>query len=82
MRPMEQFDPDRPCRVHDRVNDRTFVWRPSWASDWQRHARIQDDGTVEFDGLILDRWEGFRPDKFQRKAAGWNRKQDLLRGST
>jgi len=22
------------------------------------------------------------PDKFQRKAAGWNRKQDLLRGST
>jgi hypothetical protein len=59
MQPMEQFDPDRPCRVHDRVNDRTFVWRPSWASDWHRHARIQDDGTVEFDGLILDGWEPF-----------------------
>jgi hypothetical protein len=22
MQPMEQFDPDRPCRMHDRVNDR------------------------------------------------------------
>jgi len=25
--PMSTFDPDRPSRVHDRINDETFDWR-------------------------------------------------------
>jgi hypothetical protein len=56
MRPMEEFDPDRPCRVHDALNDRTFFWRPSWAADWRQYARSGGDGTAWFDGLVLDSW--------------------------
>jgi hypothetical protein len=56
---MEQFDPDRPCRVHDRVSDRTFIWRPSWANDWQEYAGIESDSTVSFDGMILGGWQPF-----------------------
>jgi hypothetical protein len=31
MQPMATFDPDEPCKVHDRLNDRTFDWRTGWA---------------------------------------------------
>jgi hypothetical protein len=27
MNPKTTFDPDEPCRVHDRVNDKMFDWR-------------------------------------------------------
>ena len=33
MEPMTTFDPDVPCKVHDRLNDRTLDWRTRWAQD-------------------------------------------------
>ncbi len=58
MRPMNEFDPDRPSRVHDRLNDETFEWPVEEAARYRRYATFDKvDGTVEFDGLILDGWE-------------------------
>jgi hypothetical protein len=56
MQPMATFDPDVPCKVHDRLNDRTFDWHTGWADTYRRHARSGTDGHVYFDGLILDGW--------------------------
>lgn len=53
---MSTFDPDEPCKVHDRLNDRTFQWRTGRAEDYKREAVPASDGTVSFDGLILDGW--------------------------
>ncbi len=49
MLPMTEFDPDRPCRVHDRVNGQTFAWHTGWAD--------KVDGTAFFVGLVLDGWK-------------------------
>ena len=39
MEPMTTFDPDVPCKVHERLNNRTLDWRTRWA---------QVDGTVRW----------------------------------
>jgi len=55
---MYDFDPDRPSLLHDRQNDRSFVWNIDWADHWRRHAMLDKvDGTASFDGLVLDGWE-------------------------
>jgi hypothetical protein len=58
MQPMSTFDPDRSAKVHDSLNDKTFDWRTGWAADYRRNAMVNMvDGTVSFDGLILDSWK-------------------------
>lgn len=57
MQPMTTFDPDESCKVHDRLNDRTFGWRTGWAAAYKRYAMPAGDGTVHFDGLVLDGWK-------------------------
>jgi hypothetical protein len=60
MQPMTTFDPDRPCRIHDRLNNRAFDWHIGWADKYRRYAVADKiDGKVSFDGLILDGWAPF-----------------------
>jgi hypothetical protein len=56
MNPMSTFDPDKPCKVHDLLNDSTFEWKAGWANHWRTYAFEQGDGTVSWDGLTLDGW--------------------------
>jgi len=57
LNPMSTFDPDRPSRVHDRINDETFDWRTGWASNYRMWAKPDKvDGTVSWDGLKFDGW--------------------------
>lgn len=56
MNPMQTFNPDMPCRVHDRLNDRTFDWRPEWAGHYDRYASEHTAGVIGWDGLLLDGW--------------------------
>lgn len=55
-RRMVAFDPSRPARVHDRLNDRVFIWKPAWAPTW-KDRRAHAPGVIEWDGLLLDGWE-------------------------
>ena len=57
MQPMSTFDPDLPCKVHDRLNDKMINWRTGWAPKWRQFAKTMPDGTAWFDGLVLDGWE-------------------------
>ena len=57
MQPMSTFDPDRPCLVHDHVVGKTFDWHTGWASNYRQYATDKFDGTVWWDGLVLDGWE-------------------------
>jgi hypothetical protein len=58
MRPMREFDPKQPGRVHDWVTNSTFEWQPSKADQWYAFAQFEEkDGLAYFDGLILDGWE-------------------------
>jgi hypothetical protein len=44
---MSTFDPDRPSRVHDRVNGGMLKWHTGWASNYRQYARTDKvDGTV------------------------------------
>ena len=55
---MSTFDPDRPARVHDRLNERMHDWHTGWAAAFRRDAVVDKvDGTVWWDGLVLDGWE-------------------------
>ena len=57
MNPMDTFNPDVACRVHDGLNDRVFEWRPEWAASYRKHAEDFDTaGVVSWDGLLLDGW--------------------------
>ena len=58
-RPMSAFDPTRRAFVHDNLNKRAIEWKPEWASHYRKCALIQPNGTVEWDGLILDGWRPF-----------------------
>jgi len=53
---MSQFDPSKPCFVHDRVEGLTIAWSPEWAPAYCRFAREEAGGIVDFDGLALDGW--------------------------
>ena len=58
MQPMSTFDPDRPCKVHDALNDKTIDWHTGWASNYRQNAKTDKvDGTVWWDGLVFDGWE-------------------------
>ena len=57
MRPMSQFDPNRPAVVHDCFHGRAFLWRPGWADVWRRDAWVASDGLAFWDGMILDGWD-------------------------
>jgi hypothetical protein len=47
LNPMSTFDPDRPSRVHDRVNGGMLKWHTGWASNYRQYARTDKvDGTV------------------------------------
>ena len=39
MRPMREFDPDWPARLHDRLNDKTIDWLTGWAPEWRARRR-------------------------------------------
>jgi hypothetical protein len=59
LRPMSAFNPDMRAFVHDALNDRELLWKPEWASNYQEFAFVQPNGTIEWDGLILDGWRPF-----------------------
>ena len=56
-RSMRDFDPARPARVHDLLNDTTLEWNAGWADNWRKYAHLTIDGVVYWEGLILDDWE-------------------------
>jgi hypothetical protein len=56
LHPMSQFDPSKPCIVHDRAEGMTIAWSPDWAPAYSRYAREYAGGLIDFDGLVLDGW--------------------------
>ena len=55
---MSEFDPTKPCWVHDSLNDVTFEWEPIDLVRYRRLASDPGDGRhVNWDGLLLDGWE-------------------------
>jgi hypothetical protein len=62
MLPMLTFNPYRPCKVHDALNDCTFDWKPEWAEHYRTHAQaVVTSGAVIWDGLLLDGWYELSP---------------------
>jgi hypothetical protein len=53
---MSEFDPKRPAVLHDRLNDKTITWTGDDAEHFRTYAVYEEDGTVGWDGLILDGW--------------------------
>ena len=56
LRPMQTFDPATAAVLHDRARDAMIGWTGEHAADYRRDAAAQDDGTVRWDGMILDGW--------------------------
>ena len=56
MRPMSTFDPSEPAILHDMLNDTIIPWTGEDAANFKQFANYDDDGTVEWDGLIFDGW--------------------------
>jgi hypothetical protein len=43
--------------VHDRLNDRTFKWKPeTMQANYEKYADPPGPGVIEWDGLLLDGW--------------------------
>jgi hypothetical protein len=57
LRPMSEFDPLEPALLHDRLNDRIIPWTGEDGELFRRFARFQPDGTVSWDGFMLDGWD-------------------------
>ncbi len=53
---MSEFDPTIRAVVHDRLNDKSFDWDPDWAGHYRVYAVSEPDGSVGWDGRILDGW--------------------------
>jgi hypothetical protein len=58
MQPMNTFDPRRPCKVHDALNDCMVDWKPEWVGNYREYAEPYDTpGVIAWDGLLLDGWQ-------------------------
>jgi len=53
---MTEFDPSRPSKIHDVLNDQLYPYDPAARFDWDQYAVYQPDGLVAWDGMILDGW--------------------------
>jgi hypothetical protein len=56
MNPMQTFDPDVACQVHDGLNDKALDWQPEWADSYRQYASEHDTGVIGWDGLLVDGW--------------------------
>ena len=56
LRPMAEFDPARPCLLHDQLNDVMVDWNADWREDWRLYAHPHAPGVIEWDGRLLDGW--------------------------
>ena len=54
--PMNTFNPEVQCRVHDALHDQIIEWNPQWASLYREHGVLYDEGVIAWDGLLLDGW--------------------------
>jgi len=51
MHPMKEFDPTKPAMVHDRLNDRTFEWKPATKqANYEKYAHAFGPDVIEWDG--------------------------------
>lgn len=55
---MSTFDPTQPAILHDALNDQIISWlaEPEQIASFREYALLQQDGTVMWDGAILDGW--------------------------
>lgn len=58
MRPMTEFDPTQPAIIHDATNDQLITWiaDPEQLANYRMNAEDTGDGTIRWEGLILDGW--------------------------
>lgn len=61
LRPMSEFDPGKPARIYDNLNEVFFDWDPSKEADHYRaYAKPYEgrgyEGLIAFDGLELLGW--------------------------
>jgi hypothetical protein len=56
MNPMQTFDPDVACRVHEGLNDKAHDWQPEWADSYRQYASEHDTGVIGWDGRLVDGW--------------------------
>jgi hypothetical protein len=58
LRPMIEFDPDKPARLYDRLNEELFLWDPKWADHYREFSgpyRGYEELT-DYDGRELLGW--------------------------
>lgn len=54
---LECFDPTKPAMVHDRLNGRTFEWKPAtMQANYEMYAEAFGPDVIEWDGLLLYGW--------------------------
>lgn len=60
-RPMKDFDPTKPARLYEQLNDALYYWPGAPAAEWQERASWHDqaEAVVNFDGLLFDAWQPF-----------------------
>jgi hypothetical protein len=60
LRPMSEFDPDKPARIYDNLNEMFFEWDPKWADHYRQTAGPYKGKSYEeltdYDGLELLGW--------------------------
>jgi hypothetical protein len=60
LRPMSEFDPDKPTRIYDNLNEYFFDWDPKYAAHYRKWARPYTrkgwEELTDYDGLELLGW--------------------------
>jgi hypothetical protein len=56
---MRDFDPTKPARLHEQLNDRIDDWAPITLEEWRRRMKWHDaaEMVMDWDGLLYDGWE-------------------------
>jgi hypothetical protein len=59
LRPMTEFNPDKPARLYDKLNESFFDWDPRQAGHYRRWARPYEErpDLIDYDGLELLGWQ-------------------------
>ena len=56
LRSMRTFDPSQPAILHDRRTDQIIPWDGDAQDHYRRYSIRHPDGTVGYEGWLLDGW--------------------------
>lgn len=53
---MSEFDPNKPCILHDELNEKEIEWSGEHPDAWHNYAVKHTESVMSWGGYLIARW--------------------------